>query len=267
MEDKKQFYIFRGTFKKEEFIQQYEDSYYLSEKDSDDKKISQIAPNASGSRAHIERMIEVILKKGIQSKLDVVLILAWKMSKFKQSDCKPDGKLVYAEDWSNLQGIIEEGITSDLQVKRYGKPFKIGKIACTIHDNIEALEKAADISWQEALRETHALLKEFDDGLGPVYYLTLVYFISRKQYPIYDQFAAIALTAIENGIAPGKKVEYKGLSTVEDLLENDDPKYGYEQYILRLEAIFGNKYKCRSVDRSLWVYGHYFTPIKPQKEQ
>ena len=50
-------------------------------------------------------------------------------------------------------------------------------------------------------------------GLGSVYLVTLLYFISRNTLPIYDRFAKMAIDAIEAGSKPGSSVCYCELPT------------------------------------------------------
>ena len=255
------FFVFKEAGNKEEFIRLYADSYYL-----DQGTVGQIAPNAAGSRKHIEGMMDGILANGISGKLDIIHILAWKMSKFVQSNNQPN--LVYAKDWESLNGIGEEDIDDALCVERYGNSFEIGKIAVSVYRALPQLEGAAKLSWQALLKKLNALIGSFY-GLGPVYLITLMYFLSRGTYPIYDQFAMMALTAIHEGVEPGGKIPYKGLPSVRELLENDDPVFGYQRFIDLLNDVFSEEdlfrdgVACRDVDRALWVYGHYFKPVSP----
>ncbi len=255
------FFVFKEAGNKEEFIRLYADSYYL-----DKGTVGQIAPNAAGTRKHIEDLMDGILAKGITGKLDIIHILAWKMSKFVQSSNQPD--LVYAKDWEGLIGIGEEDIGDSLCVERYGNSFEIGRIAVSVFHALPQLEETAKLSWQALLKKLNALIGGFY-GLGPVYLITLMYFISRGTYPIYDQFTMMALTAIHEDVKPGGKIPYKGLPSVKELLENDDPDFGYQRFIDLLNSVFseeelfrdGKPY--RDVDRALWVYGHYFKPQSP----
>lgn len=94
-------------------------------------------------------------------------------------------------------------------------------------------------------------------GLGTVYFLTLLYFFSRGSLPIYDKYAFLGLKAICEGIEAGNQIKYKplpdrhteGFHTVMDKEMKD--------YRRMLKDAFGDEYN-RSIDRSLWVYGHQF---------
>ena len=105
-------------------------------------------------------------------------------------------------------------------------------------------------------------------GIGSVYLITMLYFVSGGEYPIYDQFAAMALDAIKNGKKPGSTIQIKDLPDKKsksflNLLDN--PNSVYSSYIKNLEELselfYGNKdgyQNDRRLDRALWVYGHLF---------
>ncbi len=102
-------------------------------------------------------------------------------------------------------------------------------------------------------------------GIGPVYLITLLYFISGGKYPIYDQFAHFSLMGIEEGSSfDRKKFTEKDLRTevsTEKDLETFFKSY-QENYIKRLKNIFGEQWNHRDTDRALWVYGHLYKSYK-----
>lgn len=104
------------------------------------------------------------------------------------------------------------------------------------------------------------------DGVGSIYMITLLFFASKGQYPIYDQFADKALWAIKKDKTPRSKVDdYKGFP---DKKSNYWKKYkdDDDSYCNRLDEVASDlreDYKgCtnehRKLDRALWVYGHMF---------
>lgn len=113
------------------------------------------------------------------------------------------------------------------------------------------------------------------DGIGPVYAITFLYFLTRGKYPIYDRFAHIALKVIDekNGFNDlisdselGKEFHTYS-SNVETVLRDYT-----ESYIKRLNQIFRKKYgeECdtdRNLDRALWVYGHLFNETEANKQR
>ncbi|MBO4563153.1 MAG: hypothetical protein J5772_06030 [Clostridia bacterium] len=102
------------------------------------------------------------------------------------------------------------------------------------------------------------ILRDAPTGIGAVYAITLLFFITKGNKPIYDQYAMMALF----NMTPDPLIGYHELPQrgtegridggfIEKLTER------YEQYIALLEHHFGDMYKkCRDIDRALWVYGH-----------
>lgn len=107
------------------------------------------------------------------------------------------------------------------------------------------------------------LRKQPRQGIGAVYLITLLYFVTNHQYPgkcpIYDRFAMSALLAIKNNKKISDDVKCGELS---DKNIKNFPKLVGEkmkQYIGLIDDIFGEEYNAnRDIDRALWVYGHLF---------
>lgn len=105
------------------------------------------------------------------------------------------------------------------------------------------------------------------DGIGPVYAITLLHFVSCGEWPIYDKFAHLALLAID------KEKKYPFIIENSELEKNfrsgtkktfDD----YVEYKLLLHKYFGDEYKKdRNIDRALWTYGHLFNESNKNKER
>ena len=109
------------------------------------------------------------------------------------------------------------------------------------------------------------------NGLGTVYLITILYFITKGNKPIYDRYAMASLSVLKlhklhNDIKVCKDSIIRGWnlplkSEINDgiILEKDSI---YGQYCSLLEEFFpNNKWKDRDVDRALWVYGHYFRVV------
>ena len=236
----------------EKFVKEYSNDYFL-------KEIGEqgLVPNLGRSSKYIEKEIEKILYKGIKNERDVARIIAWKILKIKHRESEDNQKFVYASDWVNAE---------QLSVTRYSNPFPLDTIAHDITSDIKKLEKLATEDPQGLL---NTINKPEYKGMGSVYLVTLLYFLSKGAYPIYDQFAMMALTAIKGNTTPkaGEKVvvdveftdlpvkESKGFSHV---MENE-----MAIYISMLNEIFGEEWKTnRDIDRALWVYGHLFEKEK-----
>lgn len=105
------------------------------------------------------------------------------------------------------------------------------------------------------------------DGIGPVYAITLLHFVSRGEWPIYDKFAHLALLAIETEkdypfIIKDSDLEKKFRSGTKKTFDD------YVEYKSLLHKYFGDKYKeDRNIDRALWTYGHLFNENNKNKER
>lgn len=232
------FYTLDGNeIDKSGFVEKYGNSYYMD--------CPRYIPRVVQNSRFVENHIDTLLKNGIQKPLDVVHILAWKIGKIKHSESHDS--FVYAADWKNAE---------QFEAYRYNSKFDIRRISEYITNNITQLEEEAKDDPQQVLcdlRDLHI------NGLGPVYIITLLYFISRGQYPIYDRFAWKAIQAICDDKKPGDVINASELpakktpafDTVFDTYMNP--------YMEKLKSVFGSTYQeSRDVDRALWVYGHKF---------
>ena len=193
----------------------------------------------------VENHIDTLLKNGIQKPLDVVHILAWKIGKIKHSESHDS--FVYADDWKNAE---------QFRTYRYNRKFDIQTISEYIANNITQLEKKAEYAPQQVLCELRDL---HINGLGTVYIITLLYFISHGQYPIYDRFAWKAIQAICDDKKPGDVINASELPAKNTRAFDTVFDTYMIPYIEKLKSVFGATYQeSRDVDRALWVYGHKF---------
>lgn len=108
--------------------------------------------------------------------------------------------------------------------------------------------------------------------IGFVYAVTILYFASQGEYPIYDRFAHIALLVIDRIDKPKKCIAAKDLnrfyhsnSCQFDVLWRD-----YEGYMDLLNKHFQSDLtdpSSRKVDRALWAYGHLFNDNKTNQRR
>lgn len=99
------------------------------------------------------------------------------------------------------------------------------------------------------------------NGIAHVYAITLLFFASNGEYPIFDRFAYAALKAIENKNKIRTLVPNDDTNILTNGSENAHNIYkAYkEYYIKRIEGLFGESYKTdRRIDQALWAYGHMF---------
>ncbi len=97
-------------------------------------------------------------------------------------------------------------------------------------------------------------------GIGIIYAIAILYFISNGKYPIYDCFTQNAMTALKCGCRLGEVVPASGIG----MSDKKNSLKTYNQYCVDLESIFGDDYIRREVDKALWIYGHLFN--KNEKE-
>lgn len=229
---------------REEFVSMYNESYFIE----GNRIISGVRQNSKIAEKEIER----ILNEGIKCQNDVIYILAWKIGKIRHYESDKINKTVFSKDWKKAY---------DGKIWRYGEQWDgIFDFIHYIVDNIDELNELSKTNPQAVLDK---LRENSPKGIGTVYFITLLYFISKGKYPIYDRFAALALEGIYCGKNPLKdKIEK---SVLPDKNSKDFSNvYGYiEKYSNRLSEIFSADYNknietYRNIDRALWVYGHAF---------
>ncbi|MBQ3264913.1 MAG: hypothetical protein IJH07_03960 [Ruminococcus sp.] len=208
----------------------------------------------------MEDRIGDIFKGGIQNQSDVARILAWKIGKIKHRDSQDEQKFVYAKKWEDIEQI-------DI-VKLYKDDFPIGEISSYVvsvakrQKDMKALALGDKNKAQKFLNE---MKEKGFKRIGTVYMITLLYFLSRGAFPIYDRFAMMALTAIFKETSPisgskaGIEVRYKELPTRESTRFSGVIDNEMDQYMGMLNRAFGDEWKTnRKIDQALWVYGHLF---------
>ena len=225
-----------------EFVEIYNPYYYKDHcplKDANNRSISQ-------TNKAVEEYIDHIIKNAVQDKKDLVRALASKIGKFKQHEFEDGTGFAYHEDWKNAEENPED-------ILRYGKPFEVSCLFDRMLENEETLKRA---SAKDALGwfQDHPV-----NYLGTVYMITLLYFISQANYPIYDQFAKNAIDAIKGGVKPYESISYETLPD-KNSLQFSGVEKKVEEFKKDIDNIFGyENYKAsRDIDRALWVYGHLF---------
>lgn len=185
---------------------------------------------------NFEKKIETILYSDTLSGKDIMDVLCWKIGATSKNE---DEQMV-----TNQWGTIE------------------------VHELIETIsgEKQKNCDATEMLKQLIGF-----EGIGPVYAITLLYFITNGKYPIYDRFAHIALKQIESSASFDNVIqdaslrhEFHSCSTKIEKIYNDYQKH----YIRRLTKIFGEEYQTNhDIDRALWVYGHLFSDTKENRQR
>ena len=259
---------------KEEFVEFYSDRYYTkSEKILYNTSCSGRTYSVKQSSRHVEKIIDNILCKNPAdfTDSDIALILAWKMGKInhKESD-NSETKIFLHKNWKAVLGDYSKvnGFSDwDYKepIRQYGGriTLDIKVIADYLCENAVELNNLINKKPDGLKLAMDKVMQESWQGIGPVYLITLLYFISNHKNPgkcpIYDRFAARALLAIKDNIKPGKSIKCGTLpdKTYSNWSERVNVKM--KAYIDMLEFVFDDKYKKnRDIDRALWVYGHLF---------
>lgn len=232
-----------------EFIKYYNERYYLYT----DKVISASNKSVFKNSEFIENQIENLLNNGIKDENDVIHILAWKTGKIKHKDSELNKKFEYYSNW-----LINED-KKDYEITIYDR-IDVKTFAEYIVKNITVLESESIDNPPNVLNK---LKDESPQGIGTVYLITLLYFISKGKYPIYDRFATMAVDAILNNKKPNDYVSYSELPNKNDKKFDEVINIYNKNYVNKLNEIFGDEYKSnRDIDRALWVYGHLFNNNK-----
>ncbi len=260
-----------NELKKDEFINYYNNLYY----NDCEYRLTRVSQNSR----YVENEIENLLDKdkdGIKNNLDVIHILAWKMGKVKHK-CSAS-KFVYHSDWEDIENWDGEDF-GDLNITRYGQKFDVKELAVYLINNVDGRFKDwILINKPEYILNSFVInLKKDLNGIGTVYLVTLLYFISKGKYPIYDRFADIAMQAIcdypERRPSDGNFITANTLTMKpQNVCDNVEKEpYGFQvmkELILfkkKIDEVFDydkNYIANRDIDRALWVYGHLFSSDK-----
>ncbi|MHB1943229.1 MAG: hypothetical protein ACYCP0_09290 [Acidiferrobacteraceae bacterium] len=175
---------------------------------------------------------------------DLVLATAWKIGAIDHVRSDSEGRVVYKQDFSRT-----------LRFKNQFGERDFSEGIRSLAGHMAAIE--AQVNQDPAWLLDRDTLPLPLPGFGTVYRLTLLFFITRGKYPIYDKYADIAATAISLGLPPGSSVPYKRIQNWA----------GYERFMEFLrplrdggagDAAQSRIFISRSVDRALWTYGHFF---------
>ena len=245
----------------DQFLTNFEECYYGKKKESDE-----YPKGIKSTPKEVEDTIDDILyKKDNWEILDVFNILAWKTGKINLEKSSRDN-IEVAKSWDKNLFIIQ--LPYHVQEKEKFYPF--AEEVIKIRENYKKDKKVEDV-WNSLIN--YLIKNDFKNdikGLGTVYLVTLLSFITKGDMPIFDRFAMAALTSFyfsDNGInipynsvisgcmLPSKK---DNLNRVLNLVS--DSNSIYNKYIDLLNRYYSDKWKKdRKYDRALWVYGHFFT--------
>lgn len=225
----------------EQFIELYSKAYFLGNVAGD--KIPGLKKNSKFSEEEIER----VSIYGIKTEDDLIHIFAWKAGKLRHSLATENQPFVYYDKWlekahEKYDGFIEYLLDNMDKISKEESPeIIINQLKKHINDN--------QIS-----------------GIGPVYLITLLFFVSKRAFPIYDKFAWLALQAILEDQNPllTKGIDYCSPPDIKSKHFDEFISEKYcKEYIGFLHLFFDEDYKYRrEIDQALWTYGHLFNKKK-----
>lgn len=250
------------------FIEQYAKAYYYPENGKIDQPlIKRLSRCSQYSEREIDSLLE--LESGIKNEEDVIHILAWKIGKIAHKTCSEKKPFSYSSDWADLENYDKWACHSST-IRLRKNQFPIKEIAEYVLSNLN--------HWEEDIEQNtwFCVLEDFNNtkrekgwhGLGTVYCITLLYFISKGKYPIFDQFADKALDVISQNKEAFPNADDKKYEPIpSDLPTKDEKKMGefkerYKRYCKKIETLksqLSDRYRDpqnRDLDRALWVYGH-----------
>ncbi len=230
----------------EDFITFYNKCYYLS--------------NSSIAENEIEKLFE----KSSFNTDDVMLILRWKLGRIDFYESERCESVRYK---TKDQKAVDNSTNCFVTYTEYGNRVEAEELCRVVIE-----ERRSYFSQGTSHKSVQDILNSLNDtntaNIGTVYLITLLYFITGAEFPIYDRFAMKALTAISKGTLPGKgvpKTELPGKKSKEFkklLNDEDNCDSEYMNYMNLLAKVFKENYtknkKNRDIDRALWVYGHLF---------
>ncbi|MGI6217774.1 MAG: hypothetical protein ACOYIK_09210, partial [Coriobacteriales bacterium] len=246
-------------FESAEFVKTFKTLYFKNE--SVDPKIKESIGTAPNQTVRwVEDIADGLLSSPKLTEQDIFFIMAWKTGNIKMIELNPEPKDV--EDVpgdSYSSGWRIKDLAVSLRGSKKDDENSFAKFAEKIVDHQGELRVAAKYSVEEVLNMLVSYGRP--SGIGLVYLLTLVFFLSGGDHPIYDRFAKRALDSIVFGLHP----RYVAESKLPDIDWNSTSKKkaieatsliikGYEQLLTR---VFDDAWKTeRDIDRALWVYGH-----------
>jgi hypothetical protein len=195
------------------------------------------------SSRYVEAQIEKLLNRPPTQMLtfdDLKLIMAWKLGEVNHK--ASESSLVFRPEWQD--GLMSRG--------QY-RPMDFSKAIQFLSQKMKTLDGMDAKGIFDFLPQCKSELPNF----GNVYWLTVLYFVTRGQWPIFDKYASIAVNAILADTKIGTAVAY-----------NPSPGWpDYLDYVAKLKTIFGHQNIPRLDDQCLWVYGHFFGVPQEEKDK
>ena len=267
---------------KDSFENTFKDYYFLN---NNGKYRPKKVNKSKQSNKDVEKIFfegnKAIFNRKVWYRKDVLDILAWKTGNIDHQRSK-DNSIEYKSGFivsSNKEKDEYEIklISSNSKITFNDFADNIISLRKKYYDELVKTDKCNDICntvWEKIYEYGKNV-----SGLGTVYLITMLFFITKGKCPIYDRFAMAALLAmlLAKKYEESNNNESLTLLYMEGIVKHTTlpPKAElvsesgklkklseitkYNDYILLLRYFFDEDWKNnRDIDRALWVYGHYF---------
>ena len=257
--------------------------YYPDQTDCTDmndfiKSYNQIYFYDTNTSVATEKLADNILKLTKFEKEDVFNILAWKIDGIAVNATINLDQIKYKRKWKAENG------------KYYGDniyhELKLDNVISYVKDNSEkwlSYWDNKDIGYDpEYAQQVVSGIVDITNEqkgtyIGEVYIITLLYFVSKGRWPIYDQYASIAM----NAMTDSKMKPYDSIVDTKLPQKNEMDFYQritsvgryveYIEFIKEIQNQSNYQYTTsRDIDRALWTYGHIikkWSKIKDNSEK
>lgn len=237
----------------------------------------------------VESKIEEYLTEPELSKEKLLQIFAWKTNRINMQKSQSEKKFCFSGTEKDKNGetkwVIDDAKgTATSSTRQKIKPSELYTFLGEVEKQKKVYHKAIkDKKKEEYLSKLKEdILKAITDkevlpkGIGSVYLITFIYFITQGDEPIYDYFAMKALDAIfpdvdQKSFLLGSYVKNHADPPKSEKLLNSSVYTTYKEKLDIFKKEYFNtlgesnttkneeeKNACRDIDRALWVYGHFF---------
>lgn len=228
-----------GPIPCQQWLKAYEPYYFLQGR----TRGRRVNSRNQSSRFVEDQVCALLTKTAPLSQRDLILAMAWKIGGLiDHSRSEATQRIEYLQNWP----------TTLAATGQYGRR-DFSRSIPSLANNMSTIVKQISQGNPQYLFDLAPQL----EGFGNVYILTVLFFISRGRFPIYDRYAHIAAQAIHKDLRPNSHVRYEELQKWAD----------YDRYMNLLRTInkacpqsseIESMFVPRPVDRALWVYGHFF---------
>lgn len=211
-----------------------------------------------------EKFVDDLLKKTEFSEDDVFNLLAWKAGGVDITTTIDQNNIRYKKNWKKENG------------KYYGrgqwKELKMNSIITFVSKHSKEWlahwnnkEFCYDAEYAQNIVSDLASITEMNEStnIGSVIIITILYFVSKGRWPIYDQYASIAMNAMKKEhMKPYERIDNielpgKTSSAFSRMITITGRYKDYIKFIEDIELQSNYQYtNSRDIDRALWTYGH-----------